>query len=57
MQTKDVTKLLKIKKERIRYYREQDVFWPEYGTFDAFIRDGLGIIDSEREELQRKYLE
>ena len=28
-----------------------------YGSFDAFIRDGLGISDTEREELQRRCLE
>ena len=27
-----------------------------YGSFDAFIRDGLGISDAEREELRRRYL-
>ena len=28
-----------------------------YGSFDAFIRDGLGVTDAEREELKRRYLE
>ena len=27
-----------------------------YGSFDGFIRDGLGVSDDEREELRRKYL-
>ena len=28
-----------------------------YGSFDDFIRDGLGVSDFEREELRRRYLE
>ena len=29
----------------------------KYGSFDAFIRDGLGVSDAQREELRRRYLE
>ncbi len=28
-----------------------------YGSFDAFLREGLGVSDDEREELRRRYLE
>ena len=28
-----------------------------YGSFDAFIRDGLGVTDAEREALKLRYLE
>ena len=28
-----------------------------YGSFDAFIREGLGVSDAERVELRRRYLE
>ena len=28
-----------------------------YGSFDAFIRDGLGVTDAEREALRQRYLE
>ena len=29
----------------------------KYGSFDAFLREGLGVSDAEREELRRRYLE
>lgn len=29
----------------------------KYGSFDGFIRDGLGVTDAQREELRRRYLE
>ena len=29
----------------------------KYGSFDAFLREGLGVTDAEREELRRRYLE
>ena len=29
----------------------------KYGSFDGFIRDGLGIGDSEKQALREKYLE
>ena len=28
-----------------------------YGSFDGFLREGLGVSDAEREELRRRYLE
>ena len=28
-----------------------------FGSFDSFIRDGLGVSDAQRRELQRRYLE